>query len=140
MTIEQLGTCTEFQVRRSEVDARGLVHESVYLNWLNEAFLKHLQTKKLDLTTVQGTEYTLRLAEFSAKYVVPARLADFITAHCWISGVGATSIDVSFELLRGDTTLMTGDSRYACTGSDDQAIPVPSDWKAKMETAGNATH
>ncbi len=139
MRTNRFETCVEYQVRRAEVDVRGLVHESVYLNWLHEAFLQHLQAQEIDLTNVEGTDYMLRLAEFTGKYLMPARLADLIKVCCWITAVDEMSIGMSYEVLRGDTTLMKGDTRYACVSSAYQAVAIRSDWKFKMEATRNAT-
>ncbi len=58
---------------------------------------------------------------------------------CNIFKVDEMSIGMSYEVLRGDTTLMKGDTRYACVSSAYQAVAIRSDWKFKMEATRNAT-
>src|SRR5476649_3028937 len=108
MPIDRFETCVEYQVRRAEVDVQGFVHEAVYLNWLKEANLQHLQAQGIDLTKFGETAYSLRLEEFNGKYLFPARLAETIKVCCWVTAVEDKSVNVSYEVLRSDTTLMRG--------------------------------
>jgi len=83
-----------FYVRYAETDAMGIVHHSVYIVYFEEARSHFSRIVGANYADFERSGYWLTVAEVHARYKVPTRYGQQITARCWIDS-SATAISTT---------------------------------------------
>lgn len=131
------GTRHLFAVRvyYEDTDLTGMVYHANYLRWFERA--------RSDLLRVLGIEqrgavedgtgfYTV--AELTIRYLTPARLDDLVTIATDALELGAASVRLRQQALRGEQLLAEAAVRVGFIAPDGRPRRQPADWRAAFET------
>ncbi len=124
-----------FYVRYAETDAMGIVHHSVYIVYFEEARSHFSRVVGASYADFERSGYWLTVAEVHARYIVPTRYGQQITARCWIDELKSRGVTFGYELVDAatGTVCVTGYSRHVCINHQGQVCHVPTDWAAIMK-------
>ena len=131
------GSAHLFPVRvyYEDTDLTGMVYHANYLRWFERA--------RSDLLRVLGIEqrgavddgtgfYTV--AELNIRYLAPARLDDAVTIASTALELGAASVRLRQQALRGDQVLAEAAVRVGFIGPDGRPRRQPDAWRAAFKT------
>lgn len=121
---------TSFFVRYAETDAMGIVHHSVYIVYFEEARSHYSRVIGADYAALERSGYWLTVAEVRARYAVPARYGQKITARCWVSKLQSRGLTFSYEIVDTPTGTIhvTGQTRHVCITHDGEVTHLPDEW------------
>lgn len=124
-----------FFVRYVETDAMGITHHSNYIAYFEEARSHYSRVHGADYADFERSGYWLTVAEVHARYLVPTRYAQQITARCWIEEIRSRTVTFGYEIVDAAThqPCVTGYSRHVCITHDGRVTKIPESWQAKMK-------
>jgi acyl-CoA thioester hydrolase len=126
---------TPVQIRFSDVDMAGHVHNAVHLQWFELARIGLFRT--FVPADHDWLEQGVIIARNEIDYRIPVLLTDPIQVACWCAGIGGSSIDLRYAVQRaGDhpATCALGRSVLVCYDfSAGSKIPVPDAWRTPLE-------
>lgn len=123
-----------FYVRYAETDAMGIVHHSVYIVYFEEARSHYSREMGVPYADFERSGYWLTVAEVQARYIVPTRYSQRITARSWIEELKSRTITFGYEIVDAASgqVCVTGRSRHVCINHAGQVCRVPEHWAAAM--------
>jgi YbgC/YbaW family acyl-CoA thioester hydrolase len=132
---DRLVTAIEFRVRPSEVSSRGIIHESCYIQWFEEARLRYGQTQGIDFVAADPNGYVMHIAEFEAQYFSQIQVEDLIIVHCWIEALEDQSVIFGYEARNnaGGKLCLAGRTRHVYADREGQHGTIPAVWKGKLQ-------
>lgn len=119
-----------------DTDALGIVYHSNYLKFMERGrteFLRLLGISNLDLAHRED-QMTWAVASTAIKYMSPARLDDVIVVISRTVRLGAASVIIDQDIMRGGEFLTKGTIKVACMDSTGRPRRMPKDLKEKFET------
>jgi acyl-CoA thioester hydrolase len=130
-----------FLVRYAETDAMGITHHSNYIVYFEEARSHYSRVHGASYADFERSGYWLTVVEVHARYIVPTRYAQPITARCWIEDLKSRTITFGYEIVDAGTgqVCVTGYSRHICINHDGQVCKIPESWKAVMDQGAPET-
>ena len=87
-----------FYVRYAETDAMGIVHHASYIVYFEEGRSHYARSRGMDYAAFERTGHWMAVSEVNARYLVPARYAQFLTVRCWVESTRSRSMGNSQEL------------------------------------------
>lgn len=132
---DRLVTENTFHVRYAETDAMGITHHSNYIVYFEEARSHYSREAGADYAEFERSGYWLTVAEVHARYVVPTRYAQRITARCWIEELRSRTVTFGYEIVdaASGTVHVTGYSKHVCITHEGRVSVLPEDWRAQMQ-------
>ncbi|HEX2854981.1 MAG TPA: thioesterase family protein [Opitutaceae bacterium] len=100
-------------VRYAETDMMGVVYHGNYLPWFEVGRTTMLKEIGVSYRQLEAEGYRLPVLEISAKYLRPAVYDDVITIVTTMREKPVLRIRLSYEVLRGDELLVTGETVHA---------------------------
>jgi acyl-CoA thioester hydrolase len=127
-----------FHVRYVETDAMGIVHHSSYVVYFEEARSHYSRVRGIDYAEFERSGYWLTVAEVHARYKVPARYAQLLTARCWVETIKSRSLVFGYEIVDTETgtVLVTGQTKHICIDHRGQVTKIPATWRAVLASEG----
>jgi acyl-CoA thioester hydrolase len=118
----------DFPVRvyYEDTDAGGIVYYANYLKFMERARTEALLGLGLSQTVLRdesGVLFAVRAVAID--YLAPARLEDQLVVTCRVERVGGARIEMTQDVLRGETLLATARVTLVCVGLDGRATRVP---------------
>lgn len=125
---------TSFYVRYAETDAMGIVHHSVYIVYFEEARSHYSRTLGASYADFERSGYWLTVAEVQARYAVPARYGQQLTARSWIEDLRSRAIVFGYEIVDHSSGVIhvTGRSHHICITHEGQVARIPESWANAM--------
>lgn len=132
---DRMITQNSFYVRYVETDAMGITHHSNYIAYFEEARSHHMRERGVDYADFERSGYWLTVTEVHARYLVPTRYAQRITARCWIDELKSRVIRFGYEIVdaESDQLCVTGYSRHVCITHNGQVTRLPEEWLAAIQ-------
>ena len=98
-----------------DTDAGGVVYYANYLKFFERARTEWLRTLGVEQSDLKAqTDCIFVVAEVGLRYLVAARLDDFITVTVQVAEQGLASLQLIQQAWRGDTLLAEGRVRIGC--------------------------
>jgi acyl-CoA thioester hydrolase len=121
-----------FYVRYAETDAMGIVHHSVSIVYFEEARSHYSREIGADYAEFERSGYWLTVAEVHARYIVPTRYAQRLTARCWVEELKSRTLTFGYEIVDAESqqVCVTGYSKHVCINHDAQVCKIPASWHA----------
>ncbi len=120
----------QVRVRYADCDMQGVVYNSHYLTFVDDAFDCWLRTLDRRFED-QGWEVMLKRAEI--EWHAPARLADTLDIDVDVTRWGRTSMGVSFHGVVGDAPVFDVTIAYVVVDSDEyRPLPIPDGLRAHL--------
>lgn len=125
---------TSFRIRYAETDAMGITHHSNYIVFFEEARSHYSRTVGADYAEFERSGYWLTVAEVHARYSVPTRYAQLVTARCWIEELRSRTITFGYEIVDATTgtVCVTGSSKHVCITHEGRVAVLPAAWRERM--------
>lgn len=121
------------EIRFSDVDAYGIVHNAKYIVYMEQARI-HWWRQAMGDGTWDWSKVGVLVAHHSIDYVRPVRLGDALEVQSHIGELGNKSMDVHYELTCGDHVVAKAKTVLVCFDHKTQAtIPVPEVWRTALE-------
>ncbi len=121
------------EIRFSDVDAFGIVHNAKYIVYMEQARI-HWWRQAMGDGTWDWSKVCVLVAHHSIDYVRPVRLGDVLEVQSHIGDFGNKSMDVHYELTCGDHRVAKAKTVLVCFDHETQAtIPVPESWRTALE-------
>jgi acyl-CoA thioester hydrolase len=120
-----LAQAIPIRVRYPEADPMGYVHHSVYLQYFEMGrieLLRHAGHSYADLEK-QGVLFVVTRME--VRYRAPARFDDELLLTTKLIKQGMVRLDHAYEIHRGTTRIVEGQSTIACVGPDGEPKAIP---------------
>lgn len=134
-------TATTFRVRYAETDAMGITHHSNYIVYFEEARSHFSRVQGADYAEFERSGYWLTVAEVHARYIVPTRYAQRVTARCWVEDLRSRTIAFGYEIVDAESgeVCVTGVSRHVCINRAGHVTKIPDAWRRVMQQAVPST-
>ncbi len=135
---DRVVTENSFYVRYVETDAMGIVHHSSYVVYFEEARSHYSRERGVDYAEFERSGYWLTVTEVHARYKVPARYAQLITARCWIDELKSRSVRFGYEIVDAETgtVLVTGYTKHLCIDHKGNVTKLPDNWRYMLQETG----
>lgn len=126
-------TTTPVQVRFSDVDLAGHLHNAVYLQFFEQGRMDFFH-QFLTRGSWDWSKQSLILAKNVVNYKSPVYLHDKIHVETTLAGFGTKSITLSYRVKRDDTICAEGESVLVCFDYQSKAtIEIPATWRKALE-------
>ena len=124
---------SQVTVRYAETDMMGIVYHANYLPWFEIGRTQLLKEQGFSYRELEASGYRLPILEISAKYRRPALYDDTVTIVTTITEKPTLRIKISYEVLRGDELLLTGQSQNAFVDMQGMPTRPPEAFVRKMD-------
>ena len=132
--------CHRRRVEFRDTDAAGIVHFSVFFNYMEEAEHAFLRNLGLDVFLVDN-ETAISFPRVAAKcdYRSPIRFGELVDVETNIERIGKSSVTYKFIFRRDETVIAEGQITAACCelteAGDPRTVLIPENVRAKLERA-----
>ncbi len=116
-------------VRYAEVDQQGVVFNSHYLLWCDEAMSAFCRARELT-----GFAERVHLVTSTITWRAPARWGDTIDVDVRCLRVGRSSATLQFELRVATATCADVETVYVLTDADSRPVAIPEDTRRALLT------
>ncbi len=124
---------TKIQVRFSDVDMAGHVHNAAYFQYLELGRVHFFREKILD-GPWDWEKTSLIVARNEIDYKMPLVFEDDVAVETSFDSLGTTSIVLAYKVLKNGEPCAFGKSILVCYDYDQGGkIPVPDVWRRKFE-------
>jgi acyl-CoA thioester hydrolase len=124
-----------FLVKTYDVDYARIVHNSVYIRWLEDLRLQ-LLNEHLPLQGQLADHQSPVLEKTEITYHRPLRLFDQAIGRMWVSKLGKARWEVRAEICRGDMVAATArQTGYFVDLANYRPIRIPAELRDKWEAA-----
>lgn len=125
-----------FRIRYAETDSMGITHHSNYIVFFEEARSHYSRVRGADYADFERSGFWLTVVEVHARYLVPTRYAQPITACCWVEELKSRSMTFGYEIIDTDSrqVCVTGYSKHVCIDHDGRVARIPDGWMDVMKT------
>ncbi len=121
------------QVRYSETDKMGVVHNSVYYIYMELARTDLVRSLGLTYKSMEETGIFMPVLESGCKYKMPAGYDDLISVETVIAYIKNASIRFDYKIRRDDGVLLaTGFTVHAAVDKDFSIINIPDEWRPQL--------
>lgn len=119
-----------FHVRYAETDAMGITHHSAYIVYFEEARSHYSRERGASYADFEQSGYYLTVGEVHARYMVPTRYAQVITARCWVEELKSRTVKFGYEIVDATTgaVCVTGYTRHVCIDHAGHVAKIPANW------------
>ena len=123
-----------FYVRYAETDAMAIVHHASYIVYFEEARSHYSRSRGVDYAEFERRGFWLAVSEVHARYHVPARYGQLITARCWLDDMKSRLVVFGYEIVDAEsgTVLVSGQSKHICINHEGQVTKLPDDWRTLL--------
>ena len=109
--------CYEQTVTQDVIDGNGHVNNVAYLRWMLDAATAHADAVDATSTTeVLGGTWFVKAHRID--YLRPAFLNDMLVIQTWIASAGRVRSTRKYRILRGDETLVQGETDWVYVNAD----------------------
>jgi len=124
-----------FYVRYAETDAMGITHHSAYIIYFEEARSHYSRERGASYADFERSGYYLTVGEVHARYIVPTRYAQLITARCWVEELKSRTVKFGYEIVDAGTgeVCVTGYTRHVCIDHAGRVSRIPESWASAMD-------
>ena len=128
------------RVEFRDTDAAGIVHFSVFFNYMEEAEHAFLRNLGLDVFLLDNeTAISFPRVAAQCDYRTPIRFGESVTVEITVNKIGRSSVTYQFLFRRDKTIIAEGQVTSACCELTDagapRAVAIPEDVRAKLERA-----
>ncbi|MDA0729499.1 MAG: thioesterase family protein [Bacteroidetes bacterium] len=117
------------EIRFADVDAYGIVHNAMYIVYLEQARIHWWRQVVQDAW--DWTEIGVLVAHHDIDYVNPLRLGDVVNVHCRVGEVGVKSIEVNYTLECQGQTIAKARTVLVCFDHRKRSTTqVPDAWRS----------
>ncbi len=121
---------TDLNVRFSETDAQGVVHNAVYLVWFELARVAYLAEFAGGYPALRARGIEALVTEANVRYGVPARFDDVLRIHARCGDVRGARFRFEYSIARDGDRIADGWTAHACVdGESFRPTRVP-EWLA----------
>jgi acyl-CoA thioester hydrolase len=127
------------RVRYHECDMQGIVFNSHYYTWIDDAHTEWIRERLGPITVLHGYGVDVMVAESSARYFASARYDQEIDVEVRLESMSTTAMTTVHTFRHGEELLVEGRIRHVCvdTGSWSKT-PWPDDVRAAFAPALDA--
>jgi acyl-CoA thioester hydrolase len=120
------------EIRFSDVDAYGVVHNAKYIVYMEQARI-HWWRQAMGEGTWDWSKVGVLVAHHNIDYVRPVRLGDVLEVSSHIGALGNKSMDVHYEMTCNGHPVARAKTVLVCFDHQTQAtIPVPEPWRQAL--------
>ncbi len=98
-----------------ETDGMGIIHHANYLHWMEEARIAWMDDFGFGFDRLIALDIGSPLMAISVKYLHPTRFKDHVQVRVRLLAYDGVHIDIGYEMLVGETTVFTGESKHVLT-------------------------
>ena len=88
----------QLKTRYVETDQGGIVHNSAYIIYLENARIDFLQSMGLDMNEIEKQGMQCPVVSQSVKYLKPLNSLQEVTIHVWIESFGKVRFDLGYQI------------------------------------------
>ena len=118
---------SEIRVRYAETDAMGVAHHATYPVWFEVGRTDLMHALGLPYAGVEARGYYLMLSGLNVEYRRAARYDDVLTLVTRVASVRSRTLTFTYEVLKGDELLATGETRHIATDKSYRPARLPED-------------
>jgi len=123
------------RVYYEDTDLSGMVYHANYLRWFERARSDMLRLLGIEQrVAAEAGEGIYTVAELSIRYLAPARLDDALTIVSSAADLGAASVRLRQQAVRGDELLADAAVRVGFISPEGRPRRQPASWRAAFET------
>ena len=132
--------CHRRRVEFRDTDAAGIVHFSVFFNYMEEAEHAFLRNLGLDVFLLDNeTAFSFPRVAAKCDYRSPIRFGELVDVETNIERIGKSSVTYQFLFRRDKTVIAEGRVTAACCELTEaeapRAVAIPENVRAKLERA-----
>ena len=109
----------ELRVRYGECDAQGHVFNAHYLSYFDVAYTELFRDAVGPWSAMAQWGVDSVVAEAALRFRAPARFDDVIALALRVERLGRSSVEIAFEVRRGDEVLVEGSVRHVVVSTAD---------------------
>jgi acyl-CoA thioester hydrolase len=136
------GAVHRFPVRvyYEDTDAAGIVYYANYLKFTERARTEMMRLYGVEHEKARqsgGTVFIVRRADFD--YRAPARLDDELVVETRVAELGAATIRLAQDILRGETPLVRSHVTIACVNAEGRPVRLPEALRSTLASLNDNT-
>lgn len=101
-----------------DTDQMGIVYYANYYRYFEGARAAYLRDKGRSYKDMHEWGVALPVVESHCKYLSPAHYEDILAVHTRVTGIRGASLRFEYEIMRGDTAIVSGYTVHACVHPD----------------------
>ncbi len=113
------------RVRYCECDPMGVAHHSAYTVWFEMGRTELFRARGGDYRAFEAQGMAVAVVDLHITYKAPAHYDDELTVRTTLHDGGQVKIRHTYELLRGDQVLATGETVVVCLNAQGKAQAAP---------------
>ena len=128
---------TQHTVRMYDTDSAQILFFGNQFRLVNDAFEEILHKETIDFYSLfTSNDYAFVVVHAESDYLAPSRVGDILDIHTWVSKIGNSSFEVSYELINQKTQIKVGRSKsvhVTITPKTGDKIPLPESLVSKLK-------
>ena len=117
----------EIRVRYQETDGQRRVHHGNYLTYFEMGRTEMLRAQGYTYKAFEDAGLFMVVAEAKCRYLAAAEYDDLLILRTYVGKISAASIRHTYELVRGNRIIATGETLVVCVDPDGNIRKLP-DW------------
>ncbi|HPM43715.1 MAG TPA: thioesterase family protein [Candidatus Omnitrophota bacterium] len=122
----------EKKIYYHDTDAGGVVYYARYLEHLEEARAEYCRVRGIDLVKLFSEGIVFPVVHLEIDYKSPARYGDCVRIYTKPEKVGNASVHFKQEIKKGETTILSAKTVWACVTSSLKIQRVPEEVRSKL--------
>lgn len=119
---------TQIRVRYADTDMSGIVYNSNYLVWFEQARGEFFWQRGMDYARdIEARGYHWPLVEANLRYHAPAFYGDLLTVRAWVADVKSRAMTIRYEISRDGKKLCSGFTTHMNIDNDGRPVAFPPD-------------
>lgn len=119
----------EIRVRYQETDGQRRVHHANFLTYFEMGRTEMLRAAGRTYREFEDAELFMVVSEATLRYHAPAEYDDLLVLRTRVEKVGAAHIKHAYEVVRGETIIVTGATTVVCVDREGRVRRLP-EWLA----------
>ena len=116
---------TTVRVRYAETDAQGVVYHSNHVIYFEVGRGSYLRALGFDYNDMEAAGALIVVVDLHVRYRAPARYDDELRIITKLDEFGSRSLRFSYEIIKADTLVATGETAHVCLDRQGRPVPIP---------------
>ncbi len=127
---------SEFRVYYEDTDMAGIVYYANYLKFLERARSDVVRDAGIDQLAMREAGLAFAVARVDISFRSPARFGEVMRVQTHLGRIGGATVSMKQEILVGDRSVVSADTRVICMTVDGKAARFPADVRAALAGVG----
>ena len=121
------------KTRYVETDQGGIIHNSSYIVYLENARVDFLQSMGVNMNEIEKQGMQCPVVSQSVNYLKPLRSLQEIIVHVWIESASKVRFILGYKITCDEDIILTGQTEHCFLNSEFKPMPIPKNILEKFQ-------